>query len=401
MTDFLRQAHELLPQLIRIRRDLHRFPEVGGQEFRTTRIIKEFLHRCDIEVTNWGGDTGAVGLLGGAAGQPVVALRADIDALAIQEENDVPYRSQKDGFMHACGHDVHTTCLLGAAQLLARQRASLAGTVKLIFQPAEEIGGAREMVAKGVLQNPDVNAIFGIHNQPGIPVGQIGIKKGALMGANHFFKLLIQGVGGHGAMPHKTKDPIVAAAVIIQSLQTILNRYVNPLDAGVISFGSIHGGQVANVIPSTVEITGTVRNFTDDVFEIIRQNCERIVQDTAKALGLEAEIVFSAGFPAVDNDADLVRFCYESLGAIYPAEDMICPESVLVTEDFSLYQKQVPGVMLWPGSGNAARGITHAWHSPQFDVDEEVIAYGAASLAQLAVDYLRKTSCGFGSEKKK
>ena len=243
MKTFIERATEIQQDIIGFRRKLHQDPEISFKEYRTTEMIRQILIQSGVEIVEWGGETGVVGLLKGARPGPVVALRADIDALPVQEENDCVYRSRNPGVMHACGHDIHTAGLLGAVILLAERRDRLSGTVKFIFQPAEEINaGAKLMLEKGVLDNPAVSVIFGLHNMPNIPCGQVCLKTGGLMAAVDTTFLTINGVGGHGAIPHRTHDPITAAAAIIQGLQTVVSRQVDPLDSAVISFGTIHGG---------------------------------------------------------------------------------------------------------------------------------------------------------------
>lgn len=383
------RARGLLPQMIEIRRELHSFPEVSWKEYKTTRLIVKLLTEAGIEIVPWGGETGAVGVLRGARPGPVVALRGDIDALPIQEENEVQYCSQNPGVMHACGHDVHTTCLLGAALILAERRDSLSGTVKFIFQPAEEINaGAKAMVESGVLRNPDIDVIFGLHNNPDLPVGRIGLKEGPLMAAVDTTFLTIKGQGGHGAIPHKSRDPIMAAAAVIQGLQTVVSRQVDPLDPAVISFGTIHGGHANNVIPDRVELTGTVRTFSSDLRARMPERMRSVIVNIAAAMNTEAEFVYRNDLPAVVNPQKLAEWCRVPLHNIVGPAGLVSPTPTMGGEDFAIYQEKVPGVFLWLGVGNASRGIVHQWHNPRFQADEESLVYGAGALAQLAFDYL-------------
>lgn len=387
MQSIIEQARELWPQIVELRRELHRFPELSFKEYRTTKFISEVLTKAGIEVVAWGGDTGVTGILRGAGPGPQVGLRADIDALPVEEENDVPYRSQVPGLMHACGHDVHTACLLGAALILAGRRESLAGSVKFIFQPAEEINeGAKLMREKGVLEGVDV--IFGLHNSPNLPAGTIGLKEGPLMAAVDTTFLTITGQGGHGAIPHKTRDPIMAAAAILQALQTVISRQVDPLEAGVISFGTIHGGHANNVIPEKVELTGTVRTFNPALREEMPGWMRRVIENTAAAMRTEAEFVYRKDLPAVFNPPELTAWCRNALQQVVGRAGLIVPTPSMGGEDFAIFQEKVPGVFLWLGVGNSEKGIVHQWHNPRFDADEGSLLYGAGALAQLAGDFL-------------
>ncbi|MBE3587548.1 MAG: amidohydrolase [Thermoanaerobacteraceae bacterium] len=388
MKSIAEHARELLPLLIEIRRELHRFPEVSFKEHQTTRLIGKYLTESGIEIIPWGGQTGVVGLLRGENPGPVIALRADIDALPIQEENEIEYRSQIPGVMHACGHDVHTVCVLGAAFILSKMRSDLTGTVKFIFQPAEEINaGAKEMVKMGVLKNPDVDVIFGLHNNPNLAVGQIGLKEGPLMAAVDTTFLNIIGRGGHGAIPHKSRDPIMAAAAIIMALQTVVSRQIDPLDPAVISFGTIHGGHANNVIPDRVELTGTVRTFSPALRARMPELMRSVILNTAAAMNTDAEFIYREDLPAVVNPPELTEWCRAPLRKIVGDDGLISPTPSMGGEDFAIYQEKVPGVFLWLGVGNVAKGIVHQWHSPRFQADEKSLQYGAGALAQLAFDY--------------
>ena len=389
MKTMIEQATEFQQDLVDIRRKLHKDPELSFKEYRTTAYIKQILGSLGIEIVDWGGETGVVGLLKGAMPGPVVALRADIDALPVQEENDCAYCSQNQGMMHACGHDVHTTGLLGAAMLLAKRRAELAGTVKFLFQPAEEINaGAKFMLEKGVLENPSVSVIFGLHNSPNISSGQVFLKPGGLMAAVDTTFLTIKGVGGHGAIPHRSCDPITAVAAVIQGLQTIVSRQVDPLEAAVISFGTIHGGHANNVIPETVELTGTVRTFNPELQAQMPERMRTVIEHIAAAMKTTAEFVYRKDLPAVVNPPELAEWCRVPLEKVFGSQGLVSTAPSMGGEDFACFQEKVPGVFLFLGVGNVARGIVNQWHNPRFDADEDCLRYGAAALAQLAFDYL-------------
>ncbi len=290
-------------KLVEIRRDLHRNPELSFKEFRTTKLIKEMLREMDIEVLELGNETGVVGLLKGKEEGPTIGLRGDIDALPITEENNIPFKSGNEGVMHACGHDVHTTSLLGAAMFLSDMREDIKGQIKFIFQPAEEINeGAQLFIDHGVMENPKIDAVFGLHNHPDIPAGQVGVKVGGLMAAVDTIRIKVKGVGGHGAIPNKTIDPILTSAAIIQGIQSIVSRNVNPLDSAVVSIGTLKAGEANNVIPEEVYMTGTVRTFNPELREEMPNYLTRSIDHIAKAYGAEAELEYINHLPAVIND---------------------------------------------------------------------------------------------------
>jgi amidohydrolase len=389
MKTFIERATEIQQDMIGFRRKLHKDPEISFKEYRTTEMIKQILIRFGVEIVEWGGETGVVGLLKGALSGPVIALRADIDALPIQEENDCVYRSQNSGAMHACGHDIHTAGLLGAVILLAERRNSLSGTVKFIFQPAEEINaGAKLMLEKGVLDNPAVSVIFGLHNMPSIPCGKVCLKPGGLMAAVDTTFLTINGVGGHGAIPHRTHDPITATAAIIQGLQTVVSRQVDPLDSAVISFGTIHGGDANNVIPEKVELTGTVRTFNPTLQAQMPERMRSVIDGIAAAMQTEAKFIYRKDLPVVFNPPELAEWCRGPLEKVFGSEGVINFSPSMGGEDFACFQERIPGVFLFLGVGNEAKGIVNQWHNPRFDADEDSLRYGAAALAQLAYDYM-------------
>ncbi|PKP19595.1 MAG: hypothetical protein CVU06_11230, partial [Bacteroidetes bacterium HGW-Bacteroidetes-22] len=354
MTAVLEWANKLLPRIIEIRHQLHRQPELSYQEFLTTELIQKVLLEAGIEIIPWGGQTGVVGLLQVRKSGPVVALRGDIDALPIQEENETDYCSRVPGVMHACGHDAHTASLLGAALILSKLKEELPGAVKFIFQPAEEINaGAKEMVKKGVLENPNVDVIFGLHNSPNIPAGKIGLKQGPLMAAVDTTFLTIKGQGGHGAIPHKSRDPIIGAAGVLMALQTIVSRQVDPLDSAVISFGTIHGGEANNVIPEKVEMTGTVRTFNPALREEMPAMMRTLITNAAAAMNTEADFTYRKDLPAVFNPADLALWAQESLTKIVGSSGLIIPTPSMGGEDFSYFAELVPASFFSLGGADA------------------------------------------------
>ena len=387
------ESQALKEKLVKIRRKIHRNPELSFEEHETGDLIEEILQEHDIDVTREVGKTGVVGILNKGKPGPVVALRGDIDALPIEEQNDVPFKSENPGKMHACGHDVHTTSLLGAAMLLSEKRDEIPGQVKFIFQPAEEINkGAKAMIEDGVLSNPDVDAIFGLHTKPDIPAGQVGVKYGPLMAAVDTIKITIKGEGGHGAIPHHTRDSIVAASSIIQNLQTIVSRRISPFETAVISFGTINGGTANNVISEEVKLTGTGRSFKPEVREQLPELLKNIVNNTCAAHDTEAEIEYINDLPAVINDNEMAGHAAKAVQKIAGEDGLIEPEPTGGGEDFAMYMQEVPGCFMFLGVRNEEEGIVHQWHHPKYNVDETAIPIGAGSLALAAIEYFSKNS---------
>ncbi|MEE8522447.1 MAG: amidohydrolase, partial [Thermoanaerobaculia bacterium] len=378
--DVLERAREILPWLIEIRRDLHRHPELGLEEHRTSARVQERLDELGIEHVDGIGGTGVLGLLPGPEGGRTAALRADLDALPIQDAKDVPYKSQVAGKMHACGHDVHTTVLLGAARILAGIRNELPGTVKLLFQPAEEtVGGAQLLIAAGALDHPAVDAVFGLHVEPDLDVGRFEVRYGQRNASSDDVTLVIHGRSGHGAYPAGTVDAIVVAAQVISALQTIVSRNVDARDSAVVSFGKISGGTIGNVVADRVEMVGTVRCLDQLIREQVLGRLRETAAGVAAAFGARAEVQVEPSYPPLINDdatVDLVR---------RNAERLVSADNVLVAskpnmgvEDFAYYLQRVPGAFFSLGVRNEAQGIVHTIHNHLFDVDEECMVFGVA-----------------------
>ncbi len=385
------QDEELKQRIISIRRDLHENPELSHKEFRTSQKISERLIELGIEVLDLGLATGVIGRLKGAKDGLSVALRGDIDALPIEELSDKPYRSKTEGIMHACGHDVHTAVVLGAAEILAEMQHEITGTIYFIFQPAEEVNeGARDIIEAGFFQKYPVDAIFGLHNNPAVPYGKIAIKEGGLMAAVDTLRVRVNGKGGHGALPNSTKDPVIATAAMLMNLQTIVSRNISPIEPSVISIGSIHAGVANNVIPDSVYFTGTVRSFSEEVRMLLHDRIHAVLESLAKSYEVSVDIEYIFHLPPVYNEkplADIVRQAVEeSLGreAIYD------PIPSTGGEDFALFMKEVPGFFVWLGVGNEEKGITQIWHNPSFDIDEEALLPGAIAMASIATTFLSK-----------
>lgn len=369
---------------IALRHDLHRHPELAFHEVRTSARIAELLTEWGYEVTTDIAETGVVGTLRAGNGHRSLGLRADFDALPIQEPAGLPYASAHPGVMHACGHDGHTAILLAAARHLAENRG-FDGTLHLFFQPAEEIGGgARRMLAEGLLTRFPVDAIFGLHNWPGIPTGQFGFVEGPAMASVDQIDVTVRGKGGHGAAPHETVDPIVASAHVITALQSVVSRNVDPLEMAVVTVGSIHGGHASNVIPDTVEFKLTLRSYSPAVRDLLQQRLPALIDSVAEGLGATAEIGYRRGFPSVINHVAETRFAADV------AKELLGTEAVntalrprTASEDFAFFLEQVPGSFLFVGNGPGA-----PLHSPDYRFNDDIIAPAAALWVALAQRFL-------------
>lgn len=388
--DIQSHARTLLPKLVSIRQHLHRHPELSFEEMQTMNYVAAQLDDLGIPYTKGISGTGIVALIEGGEAGKCIALRADMDALPITEQNEVSYKSLNEGVMHACGHDVHTTCLLGAAEILWQNRSALKGTVKLIFQPGEEQspGGASLMIAAGVLQNPAPDAIIGLHVFPELPSGYLGFRSGQYMASADEIHITIKGKGGHAALPQSTVDPIVIAANIIVQLQQIVSRRSHPLTPTVLSFGHISGGQVTNVIPEAVTLKGTLRTFDEQwrkeavhlIHEVVNHNCA--------TWGATAEIDSPPGYPCLYNDEALTEsvrgYAEEYLGAEY-----VRPLDMRMTaEDFSFYTREIPGCFFRLGTNKDNKEFMVPVHNPHFDIDEDALVTGAGMMAWAALNYL-------------
>ena len=371
-----------------LRRHLHSNPELSFKEFETSAFIQKKLTEWDIPFEVKAG-TGVIGLIKGKDPQSrVVALRADMDALPITEENTVEYKSNNIGVMHACGHDVHTTCLLGAAKILSETKNDWAGTVKLIFQPGEEKnpGGASLLIKEGVLENPAPEKIFALHVHPGMEAGQFSFRGGMVMASADEIYITIKGKGGHAAAPHLTADTILVAAQIVISLQQIVSRNNNPFNPTVLSITSVQGGNTTNVIPSEVKLMGTLRAMNEEwrfkAHELIKDQ----VQSVAKALGAEADVTIDVGYPFVKNDEGLSASARKLAEEYAGAENVSETELRMGAEDFAYYSQKIPACFFRLGAGNKAKGITANVHTPIFNIDENAIEHGIGMMAWLAVN---------------
>lgn len=387
-------VESLRQQLITQRRDFHMHPELSNREERTARVVAERLRALGLEVKTNVARHGIIALLRGAKPGPVVAVRADMDALPIQETIDVPYRSQNPGVKHACGHDVHMTVQLGVAEVLSRMKDQIAGTVKFIFQPAEEgapsgeEGGARLMVKEGVLENPRPQAIFGLHTMPSIEAGQIAYHSGPAMASSDRLLITIRGKKSHGAQPHLGIDAVVVASECVLALQTIRSRRIDPLEPLVITIGTIKGGDRNNIIADEVRMEGTMRALSEDV----RKRAQELIRETLAGVtsgyGAEFDLKFDGPNPVTYNEPALVAETLPSIRRVIGEANLITPKPFMPAEDFSYYQKVVPGFFYFLGVGNKAKGITAAWHTAEFDVDEESLIVGVKVMANVLLDYL-------------
>lgn len=378
-------------ELTALRRDLHAHPELGFQEQRTSELVAAKLAAWGIEVHRGLAKTGVVGVLRGraqASGRSI-GLRADMDCLPIRETGDVPYRSRHDGRMHACGHDGHTTMLLGAARYLAETRG-FDGTAYFIFQPAEESGGgARVMIEQGLFERFPADEVYALHNWPMLPAGRIAVRPGAMMAATDEIQLTLHGRGGHGAMPHLAVDPVVAAAHVIAALQTVASRSVDPLDSVVVSVCSMQTSQVGayNVIPDSVHLMGTVRSFRPATREQAEKRVREIVESVAQALGASAEFRYLRGYPATINTAREAEFAARVGERIFGPDNVARdPEPTMGGEDFSYMLQARPGAYVWLGQGGGPSGCF--LHNPRYDFNDEVIPLGAGYLAALVEEAL-------------
>ncbi len=377
------------PEVVSTRRDLHAHPELGYKERRTAGLVAERLRALGLVVHTGIAETGVLGILEGGRPGPVVLLRADMDALPIQEATGAAYASQVPGVMHACGHDGHTAILLGAARVLAAGRARLAGTVKFVFQPAEEtFGGARRMVEWGVLRDPDVAAAFGLHVWNSLPLGTIGIVPGPAMAATDYFDLAVVGRGGHAAAPHEAVDPIVAAGHFIVAAQALVSRSTNPVLPAVFTIGSIHGGDRPNIIPQKVAMEATLRTFDPELRALLLRRIEETLRGITASFGAECVYDHHPGYPATVNDPAMARFAREQAEAIVGAERVVAPRPTMGGEDMAFYLQQVPGCYLWIGSSDRERGLVQPHHSPLFDFDERALGIGVEVLVRLTRGYL-------------
>ena len=378
-------AKQYAPQFIEVRHHLHAHPELSYKEFETSKFVQqkltEFGIPFEIKAT-----TGVIGLIEGKnSSKKIIALRADMDALPINEENDVPYKSQNEGIMHACGHDVHTSVLLGASKILNELKNEFEGTIKLIFQPGEERnpGGASLLIKEGVLENPKPQAIFGLHVHPGLPIGKLSFRSGVVMASADEIFITVRGKGGHAAAPHTTVDTILIASHLVVALQQIISRNRNPFSPSVLSISSFQGGYTTNVIPSEVKLMGTFRAMDEEwrlkAHEIIRSQAIGLVQ----SMGAEIDLLIDVGYPVVLNNEKLNTLAMHQAEIFIGKENVSETEMRMGAEDFGYYTHLIPGCFYRLGVMNTEKGITSGVHTPTFNIDESAIEIGMGMMAWL------------------
>ncbi|RPI33250.1 MAG: amidohydrolase [Chloroflexota bacterium] len=382
MPDYLSEAQELFEYTRFLRRDFHRHPELGFQEVRTAGVVARELNAMGYEVTTGIAKTGVAALLEGERPGPTALVRFDMDALPIQEETGAEYASETAGVMHACGHDAHTAIGLTLARLLQNYRSELCGTVKLVFQPAEEgLGGAESMVAEGILENPRPDLSLSMHVWNERPVGWIGVANGPVMAAAEIFKVRIKGKGGHGAVPHSTIDPILASAQVISALQSIVSRNVAPLQTAVVSVTTVHGGEAFNVIPPAVELSGTIRTFEPEVRQMVLDRFTQVVNGIASAMGCDAEIELTPLTPAVINNNNIAGKVRDLAADMFPGDTIESNFRTMGSEDMAFMMQDIPGCYVFIGSANEQKGLNAFHHHPRFDIDEEILPKAVALMA--------------------
>jgi amidohydrolase len=390
MDDILHEAQSLFSYTQAFRRDIHRHPELGFQEVRTAGIIARELNTLGLEVTTGIGKTGVVGLLEGKQPGTVILLRFDMDALPISEATNAEYASENPGVMHACGHDGHVAIGLTVARLLNTKKNQWAGTVKLVFQPAEEgLGGAEAMIADGVLENPRPEVNLALHLWNDKPVGWLGISAGPVMAASEILTIRINGKGGHGAAPHTTIDPVLAAAQVVNSLQGIVSRNVPPLQSAVITVTMIHGGEAFNVIPQVVDLQGTIRTFEPDVRSRVLDRIKQIVNGVAQAFECQAELDIKSITPAVVNDPEITRRVQQVADKLGINNEMPLSYSTMGSEDMAFMMRDIPSCYYFVGSANPEKGLNYTHHHPKFDLDEASLPRAAALMTAAALDFLK------------
>jgi|SRR5579884_285600 len=376
----------IVDEVVATRRDLHRHPELGFEEHRTSALVAERLRALGLEVHTGIGGTGVVGVLRGARPGKTIMLRADMDALPILEENDVPYASTEPGRMHACGHDGHVAMLLGAARAVVPRRSEVPGTVCFLFQPAEEgKGGAKAMVEDGVLERFGIERAYGLHLASAHPVGQVGLREGPFYASSDSIEITIEGKGGHGAAPHLSIDPVYVASQFVVAVQQIVSRNVDPIEPAVVTIGAFNGGTTHNVIPSRVRLLGTVRAFDAGVREKMAERIERVLRGICESSGATYEFTYLWRYPVTSNDAEQTRYVKALAERTVGAERVADVPKLMGAEDFSFFAERVPACFFTIGS-NGGPNSAFPHHHARFDIDESALATGTRMMVALALD---------------
>ncbi len=379
-------------EVTKLRRDFHMHPELAFKEKRTAKIVENYLKECGLEVKSGIAKTGVVGILRGKEKGKTILLRADMDALPIEEMNKIPYKSVNKGVMHACGHDAHTAMLLVAAKILSHHKEEIKGNIKFVFQPSEEKdpGGAAKMIEEGVLEKPHVDRAYGLHLGNMFPCGVVAIKPGIFTAQADRFSVRITGKGGHGAYPHTSVDPVLIASHIVIALQAIVAREVDPLQPAVLTVGKISSGDTFNVIPEYAELLGTVRTLDPKVACTVSKRIGQISKDVAKAFRGTAELSYRFGYPPILNDSSETEFVRTIAKDVVGAEKIIETPTSMGGEDMSYFLKKVPGVFFWLGSQNKKKGLDKPHHSAYFNIDEDVLPIGVEMHVRIALDALNR-----------
>ncbi|CUS76480.1 M20 metallopeptidase family protein [Candidatus Kryptobacter tengchongensis] len=383
-------AEKIFPKIVSIRRKIHQYPELAFEEYRTSKLVAQTLKSLGLKVETGIAKTGVIGVLEGVKKGRVVALRADMDALPLQEQTNLPFASKIPGKMHACGHDAHTAMLLGSAMILKQFQNQLNGTVKFIFQPSEEKnpGGANQMIKEGVLNNPKVDYIFGLHVRPDAEAGTIFLKDGHLMASSDEIYIKIKGRGGHGARPHFTIDPVIIASEIVLAIQKITSRFFDPIEPRVLTIASIHAGTATNIIPDEATISGTLRTMNEEWRKKAWKMIEQIVKGITLTYGAGYELKISRGYPVLINDPEMTEFAKQKAIELLGKDKVFEAKPVMGAEDFAYYLQKVPGCFIWLGAGD--KNSKHDIHSSKFTINEEAMKYGSSLLTYLAISILSK-----------
>lgn len=384
------QLEQLFPEMVKRRRFLHQHPEVSYQEKETSAYVAKCLEELGIPIKRGEKGYSVTGELKGDLPGPTVALRADMDALPIQDAKTVEYASKIPGVMHACGHDAHTTTLLAIAEVLSTRKSELRGTIRFLFQPAEEIspGGAAPLIGEGAIDG--VDAVYGVHLWSQMPIGEAQTRSGAFMAAADEFFIDIKGKGGHGGLPHQTIDSVLIGSQLVVNLQTIASRHMDPTEPCVISVGSIHAGSSFNVIAETCSLNGTVRTFSIEARDRIREQMQKIVEQTCAMYGAQVDFRYKVGYPPVVNDEKETERFFKVGADLFGKSNVQVSPYIMAAEDFAYYLERVPGCFVFVGAGNKETGIVMPHHHPLFDIDETSMLHAARLLIGLAMDYMNE-----------